>query len=179
MAKLEGSLVEEAKTQLKSLAGIFSLAIEGAFPDFSDELIKQIEQNVYNKWPEPTEYERRTDNGGLIDPRYIKLIDETVGQEGRISASGDISYEPSGQQWQWQYPEDGDELIDRIESGVGYEWRTYDPPQRPFWRPFVESMYGRSWASAAIDRELAKYLKSEGYEGIATIEPEPGDGDYS
>ena len=187
MAKIEGDLKREAAVQLQGLSYVFEMAINNAFGDIADELKRQIQENVYNKWfappDEPLEYERRYEDGGIIDVgRYFTmsgLSHELGGPDKDISVSYEFSYEPSGQQWQWENPLDENELIHRIESGSGYEWKTYDPPQRPFWKPFVESWYQQGAVSNALESALRKLLQGEGYDGPVTIEYQHGDGDYS
>lgn len=181
MAKRIGSLRLEAEAELAKLSGIFEKAIDGAFGDISDELKNQIERNVYDKWPNVKEYQRRWDRGGLLDVnRYFTYSPFSIGTNGNnIHASVELEYAPSGDQWQWEEPAEENEFIHRVESGEGYEWKTYDPPQRPFWRPFVYSMEGRSKIADAIDSELASRLKDFDYEGGVSIELQRGDGDYS
>lgn len=179
MAEIKGSLEQEARTQLKGLASIFAIALETVADDLAEELRKQIYENVYDKWPEPAVYVRRYEAGGIADTKHNFWMAAPEIESGQtVSASAEFSYEPNGE-WMWREPRNENPLIQRIESGEDYEWGTYDPPQRPFWKPFVESLYGRSKIAVEIDSILARYLKADGYEGIATIEHEPGDGDYS
>ena len=181
MAKRIGSLRLEAEAELAKLSGIFEKAIAGAFGDISDELETQITRNVYKAWPKPKKYKRRYDRGGLLDVnRYLTYSPVSRGDNGNnIHARVELEYAPSGDQWQWEEPAEENEFIHRVESGTGYEWKTYDPPQRPFWRPFVYSMEGQSKIADAIDRELASRLKDFDYEGGVSIELQRGDGDYS
>ena len=182
MAKVIGSLRNEAEAELSKLPGLFEKAIAGAFREISEELHKQIRENVYDKWPEaPKEYERREEDSGLADvQRYFTYSPLDSGDFGTIGASVELSYEPSGLQHQWENPaRDPNEFIHRVESGTGYEWQTYDPPERPFWRPFVESMEGTSKVAGAINSQLAEILSDYDYSGSASIELQNGDGDYS
>lgn len=181
MAKRIGSLRLEAEAELTKLSGIFEEAIAGAFGAISDELKSQIERNVYDKWPNVKEYQRRWDSGGLLDVKsYLTYSPLDCGDNGNnIHASVELEYSPSGDHPQWEESAEENEFIHRVESGEGYEWKTYDPPQRPFWRPFVYSMEGRSKIADAIDGELASRLKDFDYEGGVSIELQRGDGDYS
>lgn len=183
MAKVIGSLRKEAEDELAKLPDLFEQSIAGAFREISEELQNQIYENVYQKWPEaPKKYERREKDSGLADvQRYFTYspIGEDRGGTS-LGASVELSYEPSGLQHQWANPaRDPNEFIHRVESGTGYEWQTYDPPERPFWRPFVQSMEGLSKVARAINQELAMRLKDYDYEGSVSIELQPGDGDYS
>lgn len=185
MAQLIGDLKQEAANQLRGLSYVFEVAVEKSFGAISDELQKQIEENVYGKWPEaPKDYERRYDNRGIIDMRRYFTMSELSSERGGpnlpVSVSYEFDYEPDGFQKQWEFPaQDGNELIHRIESGTGYEWKTYDPPQRPFWWPFISSWYQSGAVSNALDGALSTLLAGNGYEGPINIQYQHGDGDYS
>ena len=62
-------------------------------------------------------------------------------------------------------PVHGDDLIRRIETASGYDWK-YHGDRRPFWYNFVEELIATGFSDA-----LQKALELEGYE----VTPEAGD----
>nr|DAG39663.1 MAG TPA: hypothetical protein [Bacteriophage sp.] len=142
-------------------------------------LVRSIETNVYDKY-EPKDYPRRRDY-----PEFgPSLIDMDTNVEISVTDDGFVfQYSPHGEHSgkmrdtigknpkKWTeadapikpYPVHGDKLIERIETGQGYDWDYANA--RPFWNAFSNEITGaRSPAYAAFVEAMAQ-------SGI-TIEPD-------
>ena len=111
-------------------------ALAAAMPalkeDMADCLAQHVQADVYDAYT-PLEYQRRGDNGGLID--INGSADFAVGTD-RV----EMVYLPSGESEQAENPIYGDELISRIENrNPDYDWRR-KPDKRPFFSRFVDEM---------------------------------------
>lgn len=137
--KFEISGLESIDKDFEDLTGRVNKAMAAAMPGLRDEMVERLKQKiidqVYKKWT-PKEYERRLDHPNLgpslIDESVIKAVPQ--GDDGM-----ELTYEPRGEQYQWENPRDGDALIERIETGRGYEWDKH-PGKRPFWNDFVNDL---------------------------------------
>lgn len=73
----------------------------------------------------------------------------------------------------------GDDLIRRIETGVGYDWQFRDdgPGERPFWQNFVNEMI-----DGAYELFFADAVQHSGYPEFTmfpgSLERQDGDGEY-
>lgn len=176
MAELIGSLEAEVDAEMRGLTGVFLVALDGVITETKDRLKQHVKKDVYDRW-KPTEYIRRDKNGGIID------IDGSSGVNGpfpqtqgkNIAAGFELRYRPSGESAQWKYPANNNELIGRIESGTGYEWREHPGP-RPFWTNFVNEMIEQNEFGDAVRRELA--MLGVDVEGFPEAVRGSGDGDY-
>lgn len=165
----EEEIVSEMKDSVKDIEQVvLERALRSVAKDAKEALMRHIREDVYDKW-NPKYYERRyTGSGGLLS-MYAGLT------EFVSSGSMRLEYLPSGEQYQWENPANNDELIRRIETGRGYEWRKHPGP-RPFWNNFVDEMVDRQFADS-FDRSMEQQL-GEDYIGGTTVEREPIDGVY-
>lgn len=123
-----------------------------------EDLQKHIQKDVYDAYT-PTSYPRRKDN-----PRFGTALDDIKNFSTHVDDDTlEFDYHPTGfhsgkmkdaLNFNTRYkeagataelplkphPVHGDDLIERIESGKGYDWRlkNADFPQRPFWSNFVD-----------------------------------------
>lgn len=102
------------------------------------ELYEAVEWNVYEAF-DPKDYERRKENGGLIDfEQGHGTLDHDVNKNGFT-----LTYTPNGKSWQ-AHPRwvlNGDALIERIESASpAYDWSGDVPAARPFLAPLTEQL---------------------------------------
>lgn len=179
MAKLEGNLKAEVDAQIRGLAGVFATALDGVLSETLDRLKSHIKSDVYDQWT-PTEYERRGEEGGIIDldthlwPHHPSIL---AGVENNTPiARFDFNYRPTGESEQWRIPAYGDALIGRIENGTGYEWKTH-PGARPFWHNFVSEMIDENGFGEAAYRELRMLgVEIEGFP--QTERSASGNGEY-
>lgn len=176
------------------------------FDDMKETLAFRIVEDVYKEYT-PDLYPRRSDNPGFGTP--LNDMEKNVLGSAKGGAGGayiHFDYLPSGAHSgvfgdvisdelvlerfgveaddPIKPPEaqaDGNELIRRIETGKGYDWR---PPkkkkkkftdERPFWQNFVnELIEGNGFAYAA-----KQAFKREGIEvSEISAEREPKDGNY-
>ena len=160
----EISGLESLDKDFEDLTGRVNSAMAAAMPGVAsvmeNKLREQITRDVYAKWM-PSVYERRRDNPQL----GTSLIDKSVIDAVPDGDSARLTYEPVGDQYQWDNPLDGDALIERIETGRGYEWPV-NPGKRPFWDNFVKELIDNGAAAKALvdgmnaaDRELGVTLE--------------------
>lgn len=123
-----------------------------------EDLQKHIQKDVYDAYT-PTSYPRRKDHPefgtSLIDIKNFdtRVNDDTLEFDYHPTGfhSGKmkdvLNYDPhykasraSAENPLKPHPVHGDALIERIETGKGYDWRLKDAdfPQRPFWSNFVD-----------------------------------------
>lgn len=160
----ESELKQELVSELKKIEPGIKNAMEYVASVAKTALQYHVQADVYDKF-EPKEYIR---TGAIID----------MNRSTRTSVSSSemtLRYLPDGSSDQWQNPVSGDALIERIESGQGYEWRR-KPGPRPFWGAFVDEMIDSEFARA-FDSAMAEQLGSI-YEGGTTVTREGEDGDY-
>ena len=172
--------------------------------EMNEALEYHIEEDVYKKY-EPKVYPRRSENPGFgisLNDIERNVILTVKAAEGGTQIT--FNYRPSGSHsgtfgditadervlTKWGVTADapikpkpvhGDDLVRRIETGKGYDWKppkrgkTFTQP-RPFWANFVEEMIdGGGFAGAA-----KRAFKAEGItlEGDVSVERETGDGNY-
>ncbi|MBQ1945277.1 MAG: hypothetical protein II346_09775 [Ruminococcus sp.] len=160
----ETELRQEFVEALKNTEPQITSAMESVAAVAKSALRAHIQSDVYDKW-NPTEYVR---TGAIIN--MGESVRETVS-----SSEMTLRYLPDGSSEQWQNPVGGDALVERIESGTGYEWRKHPGP-RPFWKSFVDEMIGGAFAS---EFDAAMYMQfGADYEGGTVVARESGDGEY-
>lgn len=135
-----------------------------AAPDMKDLLRQHIQKDVYDQW-EPTEYIRRKEAGGIIDIEHSGSVHPSEGSvsEEAIVVAMKLRYKPDGSSEQWNHPAYGDDLIRRIETGQGYEWRKHPGP-RPFWTNFLnEAIEGNAFADSVLRGLEIQGITVEGF----------------
>lgn len=124
------------------------------FKEIARESMKDsIKQNVYAKYT-PTLYERRMEQGGLIDDRNI-IVDiyrdsttgNIVGFVKNITTGVGKAYE----------------LIPIIESGKGYDWDMSKIAQSQLPRPFYEATITKIEASR-WQNKVSRLLRARGWQ---------------
>lgn len=151
----------------------FKAALAGALPvlgkDMVDCLAEHIQSDVYGADFFPTDYERRGENGGLLDMNGNTTV-SPVGDNGI-----QMDYEPSGEvdppdKYGDQDYLDGDALIGRIEHlNPDYNW-TRHPPARPFFENFVKELVEGGRAEETLVRAMNQQdaelqIEANGYTG--------------
>lgn len=169
-----------------------------------DDLAVHIEHDVYDAYT-PKEYPRRRDNPDfgipLIDMdanvTYYNKVDGPTFFD--VGGGLSFSYKPDGSHsgttadlpnesdnYDADNPESikpkpvhGDDLIRRIETGEGYDWKFKGkgPGKREFWQKFVnEEMDGR------MAQHFANAMRAQGVEDLqidwSDVVREEGDGSY-
>jgi len=160
----EAEIKQEFLTELKKTEPMLEVAMSSVAAVAKGALQSHIQTDVYDKW-NPTTYVR---TGAIID--MGTSVRQTV-----TSGEMTLRYLPDGSSEQWRNPTSGDELIGRIESGSGYEWRKHPGP-RPFWKAFVDEMIDGTFA-ATFDASMSAQIGDD-YEGGTVVTRESGDGDY-
>lgn len=137
--------------------------------ELTKQLQKHIQTDVYNAYT-PKDYIRRTEHGGLIDSRYMKLSQRSMAVE--------LTYLPSG--FNSKYPDNsyksGDDLIHSIETSH-YSWAgTDDIPERHFWNNFVEDAVGTNgWTEQILVKTMNQAEKNLGAIADGRIEHDGND----
>lgn len=170
------TLEDDLADQMKGLTGALAVALDGVITITKDRIKSHVKKDVYDKW-NPTEYERRREHGGIIDVEgATRVTGPQIGMIGKTPAVAfSLNYKPDGESYQWERPRDGDYLIQRIETGEGYEWGTH-PGARPFWQNFVNEMIDQNELGDALYREMIA-LGIE-IDGFPSVSRESGDGEY-
>lgn len=114
----------------------FFQAMPALAQDIIDTLSSHIQTDVYDAYT-PKSYKRRKDNPNL-GTSISDIKGSGMGSYGRDNVT--ITYIPDGSHPQWESPASGDDLIRRIESGSGYEWRKH-PGARPFFKNTTEELF--------------------------------------
>lgn len=160
-----------------------------------DDLALHIEHDVYDAYT-PKEYPRRRDNPDFGIPLIDMDANVTYYNKG---AGFTFSYMPDGSHSGTTAdlpiesdnydayhaepikpnPVHGDKLIERIETGRGYDWKFKGkgPGKREFWQKFVnEEMDGR------MAQHFANAMRAQGVEDLqidwSDVVREEGDGAY-
>lgn len=110
---------------------------------------------VYDKYDSPAiePYERRYDNGGLSDPRNIKLVGSGPVPNGYYIEVRDLAKD-----------EDGLPLDEIIESGEGYHWKESQIyKKQPYPRPFYEAAEKFAVEGGWFANDLKKGLQDRGF----------------
>lgn len=160
----EAEIKNEFGKALHETEPMITAALQSVAGAAKASLQSHIQTDVYDKF-QPREYIR---TGAIIN--MGEAVRETVS-----SAEMTLRYLPDGSSDQWRNPVGGDALIERIESGSGYEWRRRPGP-RPFWQAFVDEMIDSSFAST-FDASMSAQFGAD-YEGGTVVEREAGDGEY-
>lgn len=171
-----GTLEADLNKELETLGRGFASALVYAAPEVKELLQKHIQRDVYDKW-NPTEYQRRGFDGGIIDFEHngsIKPSESSI-SGNQIDVAMKLRYKPDGVQEQWEVPANGDELIGRIESGTGYEWKKHPGP-RPFWTNFTNELIEGGYLASYVFSGLTE--AGIQVDGFPEAVRQPGDGDY-
>ncbi len=167
-----------------------------------EALKKHIEDDVYDKFS-PKDYPRRSENSGFGTPlNDVAKNSEAIFDQlpGKIGGRVGLNYRPTGEHSGTTadldpyskyydaddpkpikaYPPkgdrtDGDDLVRRIETGIGYTWRRR-PGKRPFWQNFVDEMVN----DGELENTFRLAMLEKGYvvdmeDGVTR---DPGDGQY-
>ena len=131
---------------IAGIEGRFRAALKNAMFGLKDDiavcLIEHIEKDVYGKW-QPKDYIRRGTDGGLAD---IENSDFSIDPD-----SVKLTYLPSGETDQAEFPIHGDALIGRIERREpNYDWNGHQPGNRPFFTNFLGEMIEEGRAERAL-----------------------------
>lgn len=151
-----------------------SEAINDVGADMQDSLARHIETDVYAKYPNPSMYERRKMDGGLV----AQAMKAKIYNGGNRIA---IEYKPDGMHptvagW---HKVDADDLVGRIEKhSPEYNWlpKKRKIPNRPFWQKFVDEMVNDGMA----EYFLANALRRRDFDVVedGDVVREPTDGAY-
>ena len=200
----EGNVKGELEAELKALisgkiAPIMNDAMRSVGFTMQDKLKEHIEDDVYKRYS-PKVYPRRSGGGGIGIPlnslQNMKLSGTAFTEAGgsvslRYSPDGSNAattadlkpgspyYNADNPQPIKPNPVHGDDLIRRIETGRGYDWKLSGGqkfPARPFWKRFVEEMIeGGGFENALFWALSESEFEIELDDGV---EREAGDGDY-
>lgn len=174
----DGEIAKELSTAMQEYGAAVQFALDSVAADTKEALREHIFSDVYAQWSTPPQdYVRRYYAGGLLDPAAMQTIDLTAQTRGTLLRGlMTIVYAPDGNH-QFENPASGDDLIGRIESGKGYEWRRHPGP-RPFWEKFVNEIIDGNRMGKTFDAAMYSALGSE-YAGESVVEKEADDGQYS
>jgi len=167
----EGTLQNDLNSFLLTLRSPIKSALNSVADEFTQSLDKHIQNDVYGAY-QPKHYPRRPDNESLLSPKYKEIkvndfslsfqyepkgfhkgrkkdilgaeyddiIHEWVILDKETGATKDIIEDPNAPLK--PHPVHGDRLIQRIQTGEGYDWQPPKGedsfPARPFWNNFVE-----------------------------------------
>lgn len=170
-----GTPEEEFSAFLRNgLSKALAAAIDDVGADMQDSLARHIETDVYDAYPNPSMYERRGNDGGLVAQASTAKI---YNGGNRVA----IEYKPDGMHptvsgW---HKVDADDLVGRIEKhSPEYNWlpKRRKIPDRPFWQKFVNEMVDDGMA----EYFLASALRRRDYDVVedGNIVREPNDGAY-
>ncbi len=168
----ERNIDADLRDCLKAFSDKIKTAMNTVGADMQVALAQHIESDVYKAYPNPVEYERRKENGGLIaQARQAKIYNHGSGVS--------LEYKPDGMHENpaW-HTADADDLIGRIErkSPPYFPKAQERVPERPFWQNFVSEMVDEGMAEhffAEAMRQLGEDVTEDG-----TIFREPNDGEY-
>lgn len=198
----EETLTEDLNNYILSLRDPIWEGLSSAADGMTNSLQAHIQSDVYDEY-QPTSYPRRSQNPrfgiALIDKRQMEVsfptalsmsfVYEPTGyHSGKMQDALDAykttkngavrSTSNTIRQWDKPlkpHPVHGDKLINRIQTGEGYDWKG-EFPARPFWDNFVEEQK----SGAAIENFAFGFsrgtsdLQLEG--GSRDIEWRPEDG---
>lgn len=159
------NVLEEYKKYKKDLLDATQGILETAVADLMRKnVVESAQVNVYDKY-EPTQYQRRGDDGGVLDEDCYRTSTEQGYDEVTLRLDalnyGNRRYsswgeEPAPDGW------DPGKITNIIESGRGYHWTGSKIYQmQPFPRPFLEFALHRTTAEA--EPILIKALKNAGF----------------
>lgn len=165
----EGTLANDLNSFLLELKDPIRTGLSSVADNMTKSLDKHIEDDVYREY-NPLRYPRRPLNESLMSPKYkhISIHDLTLSfqyepmgfHRGKMKDMLGAEFDNNIHKWVTIDPEThdiagiienpddpikphpvhGDTLIQRIQTGEGYDWK--EPakgfPQRPFWNNFVE-----------------------------------------
>lgn len=201
----EKSLDEEIKDFKNYLILRSAQALEQVQGQMTEHLENRIIEDVYNKYT-PKEYPRRYDNPQFGDPLTSLMYMDALGPSGGITSNGDISmmagldYNPRGEHSGTTadlspdspyYDADNpsplkpnpvheNELIRRIETGKGYDWKVPSAVYkgRPFWQNFVNEMIEGGQLGALFLQAMKELGVGDIELAYDEVEREPNDGEY-
>ena len=167
----EDTLTNDLNNFLLELRDPIKTGLSSVADGFTHSLDKHIEGDVYDAY-QPKRYPRRAFNESLMSPKYkhISVHDlslsfqyEPMGfHRGKMKDMMGAEWDPNIHKWvvmdratdsiisEIENPEDpikpkpvhGDALIQRIQTGRGYDWKPPKKidtfPERPFWDNFVD-----------------------------------------
>lgn len=115
------------------------------------ELRETIQKKVYDEYPEPKQYERKMDNGGLTDPRnfevdYDDRIKLLTAYSTRVDWEPTTPYHPK----RFVFPVVEEEIW-------RYDWWKEAKP-RPFHEPAEKELVESGLADRVLERGVEKYL---------------------
>ena len=150
-----GSLEEELKAFTTKVDAQVPKALKIVGDQMSVALAESIDKNVYDAYV-PKMYPRRDDNPQFGESIFQQALNAQPTVSGNVLT---FTYNPHGTHdglmqdipgyWDMEdppkpdllikpFPVHGDDLIRRLETGKGYDWKPKEPiPPRPFWTRFV------------------------------------------
>lgn len=163
------TLIKDLESELDDMVAKFAAVGETASSVAESTLENHIQKDVYDKWS-PKIYER---TGGITLERGVTTVPFLPARQGmKIGVGFRLRYRPDGTSEQWENPAHSDDLIRRIESGRGYEWKKHPGP-RPYWTNYTEELLrGDTLAQAVLFALMGQGLAVDG-----SIEIENTDGD--
>lgn len=158
------NVLEEYKKYKKDLLDATQGILETAVADLMRKnVVESAQVNVYDKY-EPTEYQRRGDDGGVLDEDCYRTSTEHGYDELTLRLDA-LNYGNSRYSSWGDHPSQGwdsGKITNIIESGRGYHWTGSKIYQmQPFPRPFLEFALHRTTAEA--EPILIKALKNAGF----------------
>lgn len=178
-------------------------AITKAVPAIADgmgiALKQRIEEDVYRKY-NPSVYPRRSAPGGTAFGTPLNDMEANTSYgitpdgkgmyfeylPGGSNSATTANLRPGNKYYNADKPTPikppdkavhGDDLIRRIETGTGYDWKA-NMKARPFWHNFVEKLFETGY----LEVYIVEAFRQAGVEDISpligSLERSSGDGDY-
>lgn len=151
--KEEETLEDDLKKMLPKIQKAIGVGLKVVQSDMQDCLQDWVQYEVYDGY-NPTEYQRRGYNGGMIaDNSMMGII---------RGNSLTFSYWFSGYNEAYPYSPryyTADEIIKTIQSGNNYLWNVQgkDIPERPFWDDFLNEQINKGRAEITLARAMRNY----------------------
>ena len=170
----ESSIDKDLNAFKAELGTKVAKAMDDVGADMVELLKKHIISDVYEAYPRPKVYKRRSDNSSLGTPLSDMEKNTIVFNKG---AGVSVAYIPMGahayRKW---HTDDKDQIIGKIEKkSPPYKWGNDTVPERPFWQYFVSELI----EGGELDRYFASAMMMQG----EIVEPtgvirQADDGDY-
>ena len=158
-----GSLEGDLEKEVINIKKRIPTALQRVGADMIYSLERHINDDVYNAYTPygDNPYVRRLDND-FPNSLLGQAVDLVPAVKGTTLT---LTYNPNGDQFQTERPVHGDDLIRRIETGVGYMW-AHKPPARPFWRKFVDEQIQSGIVLSFIAGMSPEYTVTEDADGV-------------
>lgn len=151
----------------------------------TDVLKKHINEDVYEAYPNPKRYERRSDDPSLGTPlnsqkNMTGIPPETTSSFAGIWVKTGLEYHPTGEHdvVEWHTADD-DELIGRIENSYPpYDFPKGVPKRRLFWQNFVDELITDGVLESSFMSAMAAQGVTDLTSSAHTVERDANDGHY-